>query len=59
MAFLYKVELCGVDTSKLPILKNEKMTGAVSPIPGWRPTSPRGADLLQSAPGIKCSTAVF
>lgn len=26
MAFLYKVELCGVDTSKLPILKNEKMT---------------------------------
>jgi len=25
MAFMCKVEICGVDTSKLPILKNEKM----------------------------------
>ena len=26
MAYLYKVEICGVDTSKLPVLKNDKMT---------------------------------
>ncbi|MBQ3509429.1 MAG: RNA polymerase sporulation sigma factor SigG [Peptococcaceae bacterium] len=26
MAYLCKVEICGVDTSKLPVLKNDKMT---------------------------------
>lgn len=26
MAFLCKVEICGVDTSKLPVLKNDQMT---------------------------------
>ena len=25
MAFLCKVEICGVDTSKLPVLKNNQM----------------------------------
>ena len=25
MALMHKVEICGVDTSKLPVLKNEQM----------------------------------
>ena len=29
MAYLCKVEICGVDTSKLPVLKNDKMTELV------------------------------
>lgn len=55
----YKVEICGVNTAKLPILKETEKEALFARIQAGRSGSQRDVYQRQPAPCVKCDQAVL